>query len=48
MSGTVLLLNLTAAATVLDVYAYSQTMAVAALAVLMVPHAVLYVYGQSD
>ena len=45
VSGTVLLLNLTAAATVLDFYAYSQTMAVAAIAVLMVPHAVLYVYG---
>ena len=45
VSGTVLPLNLTAAAaitTVLDVYAYSQTMAVT---VLMIPHAVLYVYG---
>ena len=48
VSGTVLLLNLTAAAaiaTVLNVYAYSQTMAAAAIAVLMIPHAVLYVYG---
>ena len=48
VSGTVLLLNLTAAAavaTVLNLYAYSQTMAAAAIAVLMMPHAVLYVYG---
>ena len=48
VSGTLHLLNFTAAgaiATVLDVYAYSQRMAVAAIAVLMIPHAVLYVYG---
>ena len=48
ISGTVLLLNLTAAAAItaiLDVYTYSEKMAWAVLVVLMLPHCVVYTYG---
>ena len=48
ISGTLLLLNLSSAAAlaaVLDDYSYSQTMAVALITVILVPHGVLYTYG---
>ena len=48
ISGTFLLLNVTAAAAItaiLDVYTYSEAMAWVVIAVLMLPHCVVYSYG---
>ena len=48
VSGTVFLLNLAAAtaiAAVLDVFTYSEAMAWVVIAVLMLPHFVVYTYG---
>ena len=48
ISGTVLLLNVTAIAAltaILDIYKYSEAMAWVTIAVLMLPHCVLYTYG---
>ena len=48
ISGAVLLFNITAVASitaVLDVYIYSEAMAWVVIAVLMLPHCVLYTYG---
>ena len=48
ISGTVLILNLTAVAAliaILDVYTYSEAMAWVVIAVLMLPHCVVYSYG---
>ena len=47
-SGTVLLLNLAAAAAliaILDIYTYSEAMAWVVIAVLMLPHCMVYTYG---
>ena len=45
VSGTVFLLNLAAAAAILNIYTYSEAMAWVVIAVMMLPHFVVYTYG---
>ena len=45
VSGTVFLLNLAAAAAILNIYTYSEAMVWVVIAVLMLPHCVVYTYG---